>query len=276
MSPSINAFHLALDRAIDRHDSWVCVGLDPEPEKLPAILRHRPQAILEFNRAIIDATADLVCAYKPQIAHYAAVGAEDQLLETIRYIRERAPGVPVILDSKRGDIGSTAEKYAREAFERFGADAVTVNPYLGRDAAEPFLAYKDKGVIVLCRTSNAGAREFQDLQVGGRKLYEIVAEHVAREWNVHGNCLLVVGATYPEELAAVRACAGEMTFLVPGVGAQGGDVERVVRQGRNAKGRGLIVNSSRGILYAGSGEDFAVAARRATLELRAAINAVRG
>lgn len=276
MSPSINAFHLALDRAIDRHDSWVCVGLDPEPEKLPAILRHRPQAILEFNRAIIDATADLVCAYKPQIAHYAAVGAEDQLLETIRYIRERAPGVPVILDSKRGDIGSTAEKYAREAFERFGADAVTVNPYLGRDAAEPFLAYKDKGVIVLCRTSNAGAREFQDLQVGGRKLYEIVAEHVAREWNVHGNCLLVVGATYPEELAAIRACAGEMTFLVPGVGAQGGDVERVVRQGRNAKGRGLIVNSSRGILYAGSGEDFAVAARRATLELRAAINAARG
>lgn len=276
MSPSINAFHLALDRAIDRHDSWVCVGLDPEPEKLPAILRHRPQAILEFNRAIIDATADLVCAYKPQIAHYAAVGAEDQLLETIRYIRERAPGVPVILDSKRGDIGSTAEKYAREAFERFGADAVTVNPYLGRDAAEPFLAYKDKGVIVLCRTSNAGAREFQDLQVGGRKLYEIVAEHVAREWNVHGNCLLVVGATYPEELAAIRAYAGEMTFLVPGVGAQGGDVERVVRQGRNAKGRGLIVNSSRGILYAGSGEDFAVAARRATLELRAAINAARG
>lgn len=276
MSPSINAFHLALDRAIDRHDSWVCVGLDPEPEKLPAILRHRPQAILEFNRAIIDATADLVCAYKPQIAHYAAVGAEDQLLETIRYIRERAPGVPVILDSKRGDIGSTAEKYAREAFERFGADAVTVNPYLGRDAAEPFLAYKDKGVIVLCRTSNAGAREFQDLQVGGRKLYEIVAEHVARDWNVHGNCLLVVGATYPEELAAIRACAGEMTFLVPGVGAQGGDVERVVRQGRNAKGRGLIVNSSRGILYAGSGEDFAVAARRATLELRAAINAARG
>ena len=276
MSPSINAFHLALDRAIDRHDSWVCVGLDPEPEKLPAILRHRPQAILEFNRAIIDATADLVCAYKPQIAHYAAVGAEDQLRETIRYIRERAPGVPVILDSKRGDIGSTAEKYAREAFERFGADAVTVNPYLGRDAAEPFLAYKDKGVIVLCRTSNAGAREFQDLQVGGRKLYEIVADHVARDWNVHGNCLLVVGATYPEELAAIRACAGEMTFLVPGVGAQGGDVERVVRQGRNAKGRGLIVNSSRGILYAGSGEDFAVAARRATLELRAAINAARG
>lgn len=276
MNPPVNAFHLALDRAIDRHDSWVCVGLDPEPDRLPVVLRHRSQAILEFNRAIIDATADLVCAYKPQIAHYAAVGAEDQLLETIRYIRERAPGVPVILDSKRGDIGSTAEKYAREAFERFGADAVTVNPYLGRDAAEPFLAHTDKGIVVLCRTSNAGAREFQDLEIGGRKLYEIVAERVAREWNEHGNCLLVVGATYPEELAAIRACTGEMTFLVPGVGAQGGDVERVVRQGRNARGRGLIVNSSRGILYAGSGEDFAAAARRATLELRATINAARG
>lgn len=273
---SLAPFISQLESAMTAHDSLVCVGLDPEIERFPAHIYKSPRSIFDFNRAIIDATADLVCAYKPQIAHYAAVGAEDQLLETIRYIRERAPGVPVILDSKRGDIGSTAEKYAREAFERFGADAVTVNPYLGRDAAEPFLAYKDKGVIVLCRTSNAGAREFQDLQVGGRKLYEIVAEHVAREWNVHGNCLLVVGATYPEELAAIRACAGEMTFLVPGVGAQGGDVERVVRQGRNAKGRGLIVNSSRGILYAGSGEDFAVAARRATLELRAAINAARG
>lgn len=275
MNPPVNAFHLALDRTIDRNDSWVCVGLDPEPDRLPLVLRNRPQAIFEFNRAIIDATADLVCAYKPQIAHYAAVGAEDQLLETIRYIRERAPGVPVILDSKRGDIGSTAEKYAREAFERFDADAVTVNPYLGRDAAEPFLAYADKGIVILCRTSNAGAREFQDLVVDGRKLYEIVAEHVAQRWNAHGNCLLVVGATYPEELAAIRLRTGEMTFLVPGVGAQGGDVERVVRQGRNLRGRGLIINSSRGILYAGSGEDFAAAARRATLELRDTINAAR-
>jgi orotidine-5'-phosphate decarboxylase len=216
----------------------------------------------------------LACAYKPQIAHYAAVGAEDQLLETIRYIRQRAPGIQVILDSKRGDIGSTAEKYAREAFERYGADAVTINPYLGRDSAEPFLQYADKGVVVLCRTSNAGARELQDLDVGGRKLYQLVAEKVAKEWNSRGNCLLVVGATYPDELADIRRITGDMTFLVPGIGAQGGDIEKTVRNGRRADGRGLVINSSRGILYASQGEDFAAAARRATLELRDAVNAV--
>ena len=262
-----------LAQVTSQNDSRVCVGLDPEIERFPIHLRSRSDAILTFNRAIIDATADLVCAYKPQIAHYAAVGAEEALLETIRYIRERAPGVPIILDSKRGDIGSTAEKYAKEAFERYGADAVTINPYLGRDSAEPFLQYADKGVVILCRTSNAGAREFQDLVVDGRKLYQIVAESVAREWNSRGNCLLVVGATYPEELADIRARTGDMTFLVPGVGAQGGDVEKAVRSGRTAGGEGLVINSSRGIIYAGSGEDFAVAARRATLELRDAINA---
>ena len=255
------------------HQSLLCVGLDPDPAKLPLAWRGQPDRIFDFCARIVDATADLVCAYKPQIAHYAAVGAEEALLETIRYIRERAPGVPVILDSKRGDIGSTAEKYAKEAFERYGADAVTVNPYLGRDSAEPFLQYADKGIVVLCRTSNAGAREFQDLVVDGRKLYQIVAESVAREWNSRGNCLLVVGATYPEELADIRARTGEMTFLVPGVGAQGGDVEKAVRSGRTAAGAGLVINSSRGIIYAGAGEDFAVAARRATLELRDAINA---
>jgi orotidine-5'-phosphate decarboxylase len=268
-----SAFQELLAQATSQHDSRVCVGLDPEIERFPVHLRSRSDAILAFNRAIVDATADLVCAYKPQIAHYAAVGAEEALLETIRYIRERAPGVPVILDSKRGDIGSTAEKYAKEAFERYGADAVTVNPYLGRDSAEPFLQYADKGIVVLCRTSNAGAREFQDLVVDGRKLYQIVAESVAREWNSRGNCLLVVGATYPEELADIRARTGEMTFLVPGVGAQGGDVEKAVRSGRTAAGAGLVINSSRGIIYAGAGEDFAVAARHATLELRDAINA---
>ncbi|MFM8844381.1 MAG: orotidine-5'-phosphate decarboxylase [Gammaproteobacteria bacterium] len=264
-----------LDAAMTANHSMVCVGLDPEVERFPLHLRHSPRAIYEFNRAIVDATADLVCAYKPQIAHYAAVGAEDQLQDTLRYIRERAPGVPVILDSKRGDIGSTAEKYAREAFERYGADAVTVNPYLGRDSVEPFLAYADKGVVILCRTSNAGARELQDLEINGRKLYQIVAEKVAQEWNTRGNCLLVVGATYPAELADIRQRTGDMSFLVPGIGAQGGDVEQAVRSGRRADGRGLVINSSRGIIYAGAGEDFAAAARRATLELREAINAVR-
>lgn len=272
---SANAFLARLEAAMTANDSLVCVGLDPEIDRFPLPLRGRPQAILEFNRAIIDATADLVCAYKPQIAHYAAVAAEDQLLATIRYIRERAPNVPVILDSKRGDIGSTAEKYAREAFERYGADAVTINPYLGRDSAEPFLAHADKGIVILCRTSNVGAREFQDLESGGRKLYQIVAEQVAREWNSQGNCLLVVGATYPDELADIRARTGDMTFLVPGVGAQGGDVEKAVKSGRRTDGKGLVINSSRGILYAGQGDDFAQAARRATLELRAAINAAR-
>ena len=264
-----------LEAAITTSDSLVCVGLDPEIERFPQSLRNNTRAIFDFNRAIVDATADLVCAYKPQIAHYAAVGAEDQLQDTIRYIRERAPGVPIILDSKRGDIGSTAEKYAREAFERYSADAVTVNPYLGRDSVEPFLAYADKGVVILCRTSNAGARELQDLEVGGRKLYQIVADKVANEWNSRGNCLLVVGATYPAELADIRARTGAMTFLVPGIGAQGGDVEKAVQSGRRPDGRGLVINSSRGILYASSGEDFAAAARRATLELRAAVNAAR-
>ena len=267
----MNAFHSQLAAASAAAESLVCVGLDPEVERFPAHLRARPNAILAFNRAIIDATADLVCAYKPQIAHYAAVGAEDQLQDTLRYIRERAPGVPIILDAKRGDIGSTAEKYAREAFERYGADAVTINPYLGRDSAEPFLQYADKGIVILCRTSNAGSGEFQNLQVGDRKLYQFVAERVAGEWNSRGNCLLVVGATYPGELADIRARTGEMTFLVPGVGAQGGDVDEAVRNGRAKQGAGLVINSSRGILYAGSGEDFAAAARRATLDLRAAI-----
>ena len=267
----MNAFHSQLAAASAAAESLVCVGLDPEVERFPAHLRARPDAILAFNRAIIDATADLVCAYKPQIAHYAAVGAEEQLQDTLRYIRDRAPGVPIILEAKRGDIGSTAEKYAREAFERYGADAVTINPYLGRDSAEPFLQYADKGVVILCRTSNAGSGEFQNLQVGDRKLYQIVAERVAGEWNSRGNCLLVVGATYPGELADIRARTGEMTFLVPGVGAQGGDVDESVRNGRAKQGAGLVINSSRGILYAGSGEDFAAAARRATLDLRAAI-----
>lgn len=271
----LGRFCRELEDRMQAVDSLVCVGLDPEPEKLPLSLRGKPDAILEFNRAIVDATCDLVCAYKPQIAHYSALGAEDQLLETIRYIRERAPQVAVILDSKRGDIGSTAEKYAREAFERYAADAVTVNPYLGRDSVEPFLSYRDKGVIVLCKTSNAGSDEFQALDVGGRKLYQVVAERVAHDWNIYGNCLLVVGATYPEELADIRRRTGDMLFLVPGIGAQGGDVDLAVSHGMRADRGGLIINSSRGILYAGSDENFAARSREATLNLQAAINQAR-
>lgn len=257
-------------------NSLVCVGLDPEPKKFPDRFRDSPGSIFEFNKAIIDATRDLVCAYKPQFAHYAAHSAENQLGHTIDYIKATAPNVLVILDSKRGDIGSTAEQYAQEAFERYGADAVTVNPYLGRDSVEPFLKHTDKGVIVLCRTSNPGARDLQDLNIGpGKKLYQHVAETVAREWNAAGNCMLVVGATYPEELADVRKRVGDVPFLVPGVGAQGGDVAKVMAAGKTANGTGLLISSSRAILYASSGEDFASAARKAAQDLRQLINAHR-
>jgi orotidine-5'-phosphate decarboxylase len=267
-----NFFEL-LRTAATAHDSRVCIGLDPEPERLPAQFHGRPRAILEFNQAIIDATCDLAACYKPQFAHYAALRAEDQLEATIRYIHERAPGVPVILDAKRGDVGHTAERYAREAFERYAADAVTVNPYLGHDALEPFLAWRERGVVVLCRTSNSGARDLQDLEVDGRPLYLVVAERVAREWNDRGNCMLVVGATYPQDLARVRAQVGDLPFLIPGVGAQGGDVRAAVVNARTPAGEGFVLSSSRGILYAGRGNDFAVAARRAAQELRDAINA---
>ena len=258
-----------------RSNSLVCVGLDPEIERFPRHITAQPSPIFQFNKAIIDATADLVCAYKPQFAHYAAYEAEDQLERTIEYIHRSYPGIPVILDSKRGDVGNTAERYAIEAFERYGADAVTVNPYLGRDSLEPFLQREDKGVIILCRTSNPGARDLQDLEVAGRKLYQVVADLAAREWNARGNCLLVVGATYPRELAEVREIVGRMPFLVPGVGAQAADVGLAVKSGQTDDGAGLIISSSRGILYAGGDEDFAATARAAAQSLREQINASR-
>ena len=268
-------FASALKSRWSSANSLVCVGLDPEPAKFPAHLRDSPDAIFAFCRAIVDATADLVCCFKPQIAHFAAHAAEGALERLIAHIHSAHPGVPVILDAKRGDIGSTAAFYAAEAFDRYRADAVTVNPYLGRDALEPFLARADKGVVVLCRTSNPGARDLQDLDVGGRTLYQQVAHKAAREWNANGNCLLVVGATYPEELAEIRTIVGDMPLLVPGVGAQGGDVAAVLANGRTADGRGLIVSSSRAILYASSGENFAEAARATTRDLRQAINQSR-
>ena len=271
----MSGFIEQLTRAWERSDSLACVGLDPEIERFPRHIAAEPSPIFQFNRAIIDATADLVCAYKPQFAHYAAYEAEDQLERTIDYIHKTHPGVPVILDAKRGDVGNTAERYAIEAFERYGADAVTVNPYLGGDALEPFLRHADKGVAILCRTSNPGARDLQDLVIGARKLYQVVAELTAQRWNSRGNCLLVVGATYPGDLAEVRALVGAMPLLVPGVGAQRGDVAQVVQNGQTAHGTGLIISSSRGILYASAGEDFAGAARAATQQLRGEINSSR-
>ncbi|MBN8712924.1 MAG: orotidine-5'-phosphate decarboxylase [Xanthomonadales bacterium] len=273
-------FMQSLQQAWARNDSLVCVGLDPEPAKFPAHLRDAPDAVFAFCSAIVDATADLVCAFKPQFAHFAALRAEDALERLIAYIHDRHPGVPVILDAKRGDIGSTAQHYVHEAFERYRADAVTVNPYLGRDAVQPFLDHADKGVIILCHTSNPGAGDLQDLPVaepGGapRPLYQHLAARIARDWNARGNCVLVVGATWPEQLGQVRAIVGQMPLLVPGVGAQGGDVEAVVRQGQTADGDGLMVSSSRAILYAGHDADFAQAARAAARQLRESINHFR-
>jgi orotidine-5'-phosphate decarboxylase len=256
----------------ERNASLLCVGLDPEAAKFPAHLRGNPDAVFDFCRAIVDATADLVCCFKPQFAHFAALRAEDALERLIAHIHAAHPGVPVILDAKRGDIGSTAQHYAGEAFDRYRADAVTVNPYLGRDSVQPFLDRADKGVIVLCRTSNPGARDLQDLDTGGKPLYRHVAQLVAREWNANGNCALVVGATYPDELREVREIVGDMTILVPGIGAQGGDVQAVVRNGKNAQGDGLIISSSRAILYADNGADFADAARAEARKLRDEIN----
>ncbi|HYL03536.1 MAG TPA: orotidine-5'-phosphate decarboxylase [Steroidobacteraceae bacterium] len=272
----MSGFTQQLTRAWEKNDSLLCVGLDPEAGRLPGALAAAREPLFEFNRAVIDATADLVCAYKPQFAHYAACGAEAQLARTIEYIHASHPGLPVILDAKRGDIGSTAEHYATEAFERYGADAVTVNPYLGSDALEPFLTRADKGVIVLCRTSNPGATDLQDLEAGGLRLYQIVAQLAARRWNSRGNCLLVVGATYPRELAEVRRIVGDMTLLVPGVGAQGGDVAEVVRSGQTSRGTGLVISASRSILYPGAGGgDFAARVRAAAAALRAQINSSR-
>src|SRR3984957_14430474 len=250
-------------------DSLVCVGLDPDPAKMPKdVVGAEP--LYAFNRRIIDATADFAAAYKPQVAFYGALGAEEQLLASIRYIRERAPAALVVLDAKRSDIGNTAEAYAREAFDRYDADAVTVNPYMGEDSVRPFLARPERGAILLCRTSNPGAKDFQDLTVEGLPLYRRVAQRAASRWNRHGNLLLVVGATRPQELAELRRAHPELSFLVPGIGAQGGDLEATLPAGLDAEGKGLLVSSSRAVIYAGEGSSAAI--RAAAQDLHGAIN----
>jgi orotidine-5'-phosphate decarboxylase len=246
------------------------VGLDPDPDKLPADLAGT-DPLLDFGRRIVDATCEVTAAYKPQIAFYSALGAENALAATIAHIRVKAPHALVILDAKRGDIGNTATAYAREAFERYNADAVTVNPYMGEDAVQPFLARADRGAILLCRTSNPGAKDFQDLDVAGLPLYRRVAERAAG-WNTHGNVMLVVGATYPQEMAQLRRAHPELTFLVPGIGAQGGDLEAILEAGLNAHGAGLLISASRSIIYAGGPE----AIRNAARELYTQINLRRG
>lgn len=260
--------------------SLLCVGLDPDPVRLPTGLGTQAGGIEQFCREIIDATAEFACAFKPQIAYFAAAGAEAQLEAVIAYLRERYPDIPVVLDAKRGDIGSTATQYAREAFDRYGADAVTVNPYMGTDSVEPYLQWADKGVFVLCRTSNPGGDDFQSLSLadqsaGGTKLYEKVASLANESWNHRDQVGLVVGATYPAELARVRQLAPTMPLLVPGIGAQGGDIDATVAAGVDDNGFGMLINASRSVIYAGDGPDYADSARTAASATRDAIERVR-
>lgn len=268
-------FIAALRKRWIEANTLLCVGLDPDPSRFPAHVRGSADSVFDFCRAVVDATADFACAFKPQIAHFAAHRAEDALERLIEHVHVAHPGIPVILDSKRGDIGSTAQHYATEAFDRYRADAVTINPYMGKDSAQAFLDRADKGVIILCRTSNPGGADFQALDCGGEPLYLHIARSIARDWNTHGNCALVTGATWPEELDRVRAVVGDMPLLVPGIGAQGGDIAAVMRAGATADGTGLVINSSRAILYAGQDENFAEAAALAARAQRDAINAHR-
>jgi orotidine-5'-phosphate decarboxylase len=253
--------------ASQKNQSWLCIGLDPDPELMPAV------DVLKFNKAIIEATSDLVCAYKPNLAFYEALGSEGLTIleKTVKYI----PGdIPVIGDAKRGDIGNTARAYARALFSVLGFDAATVNPYLGFDSIEPFINYRDKGVFILCRTSNKGAADFQDLLANGLPLYEAVARK-AQQWNAYGNIGLVVGATYPEELKRVRSICPEMPLLIPGIGAQGGDLASAVGYGVDARGEKAIINVSRQILYASKEKDFARSARNVAEKIRNQINDYR-
>ena len=256
------------------NQSLLCVGLDPEPAKFPAAMKGDASRIFDFCAAIVDATKDLVIAFKPQIAYFAAHRAEAQLERLMAHIKAVAPEVPVILDAKRGDIGSTAEQYAREAFERYQADAVTLSPFMGFDSIEPYLRYPDKGAILLCRTSNPGGDELQAQRLAGTNgqpgefLYERIARLAQGEWNRNGQLGLVVGATYPQEIARVRELAPTLPLLIPGVGAQGGDAQATVQAARRGAAA-IIVNSSRAVLYASAGDDFAAAARQVALQTRA-------
>ena len=268
-----------LNSVATKNNSLVCVGLDPVLDNLPKSITSSKQPFFDFNKTIIDATADLVCAYKPNSAFYEALGADglEQLQKTCHYISENCPDIPLILDAKRADIGNTNDAYGQFAFDYLGVDSITLHPYLGGEALQPFLDRKDKGMIILCRTSNPGAAELQDLEVGGKKIYQIVAERVSKHWNKNGNCLLVVGATYPDELAQVRKIVGEdMWILLPGIGSQGGDLQKSLKAGLNEAGSGLMVSSTRDIIFASNGPDFAVAARSQANKLRDEINQIRG
>jgi len=273
-----------LSAAERQNASMLCVGLDPEPTKFPASMKGDANKIYDFCAAIVDATADLAIAFKPQIAYFAAHRAEGQLERLMEHMRRMAPQVPVILDAKRGDIGSTAEQYAIEAFERYGADAVTLSPFMGFDSVQPYLKYHGKGAFLLCRTSNPGGDDLQNQRLasvdGQPLLYEHVAKLAQGPWNLNGQLGLVVGATYPKEIERVRELAPTVPLLIPGVGAQGGDAMATVKAGLRTAGGAvtgsIIVNSSRAILYASSGEDFAQAARRVAQQTRETLEAAKG
>jgi orotidine-5'-phosphate decarboxylase len=239
----------------------LCVGLDPSREKIPQSIMAKGNPIFEFNKAIIDSTHPYVCSFKPQAAYYGAIGAEKELEMTIQYVHDEYPGIPVILDAKRSDIGPTAEMYAMEAFDRYKADAVTVNPYLGFDSVKPFTDRKEKGVIILCKTSNPSSRDFQDEMINGLPVYIAVAKKAVTEWNYNGNILFVVGATFPSQLREIRKIAPTVTFLVPGLGAQGGSVREVMNNGLRDDGLGIIISSSRAIIHASQNDDFAEKAK---------------
>ena len=265
-----------LEKAQSKNQSMLCVGLDPEPSKFPASLRNSKDSIFDFCSSIVDATHDLVLSYKPQIAYFAAHKAEDQLERLIAHIKKVAPTVPVILDAKRGDIGATSQQYAAEAFDRFGADAVTLSPFMGFDSLEPYLKYENKGVFLLCRTSNKGGDDFQNLRLadlpGQPRLFEYIAQLAQNNWNTNGQLGLVVGATYPQEIAKVRSIAPDLPLLIPGVGAQGGDATATVKAGKTTTGH-VLINSSRAILYASEKADYQAAARAKAIETRDLLNA---
>ena len=260
-----------LQRAWHQQQSLVCVGLDPDLDRIPAHIRSQPSPYFEFCRRIVDATAPHVCAYKPQFAHFGAAGAEAELQQVCEYIRSTYPDVLLILDAKRGDIGSTATYYAREAFDRYAADAVTVNPYLGYEGVAPYLEYEDRGIVVLCRTSNADSDWLQNDPSDAVPVFEKVARRVL-EWNDRQQCMLVTGATYPAELGFIRQIVGDMPLLVPGIGAQGGDLNAVLAAGLDSNGTGLLISSSRAILYAAADDRFADAAGDAAASLKDQIN----
>lgn len=270
-------FTTKLSKAWEQQDSLLCIGLDPDLSKIPDFIQKNTDPLFEFNKAIIDATADLTSAYKPNSAFYEAFGPDGirQLKQTIDYINENFPHIVTILDAKRADIGNTNNGYVKFAYDYLGVDSITLHPYLGREALQPFLDRADKGAIILCRTSNSGAGEFQDIAANEQPLYEHVAKAVADNWNSNDNCMLVVGATYTNEMQSIRQLVGDVPFLVPGIGAQGGDLAATMEAGVTVSGNGLLISASRSVIYASNGTDFADAARQEALKLRDDINTYR-